>query len=66
MSSYVILDSTASLVDSFDQESEARLALESIVRQDPESADEYALLTYDDSGHPLGNALVGSDLGVHA
>ena len=66
MSSYVILDSTANLVDSFDQEQEARLALENIVRQDPESADEYALLTYDDDGHPLGDALVGSDLGVHA
>jgi hypothetical protein len=66
MSSYVILDGTANLVDSFDQEQEARLALESIVRQDPESAGEYALLTYDEDGHPVGNALVGSDLGVHA
>jgi hypothetical protein len=66
MSSYVILDSTANLVDSFDQEDEARLALESIVRQDPESAGEYALLAYDDDGHPVGKALVGSDLGVHA
>jgi hypothetical protein len=66
MNSYVILDSTANLVDSFDQEQEARLALENIVRQDPKSADKYALLTYDDDGHPLGNALVGSDLGVHA
>ena len=66
MNSYVILDSTANLVDSFDQEQEARLALESIIRQDPESADEYALLTYNDDGHPVGNALVGSDLGVHA
>lgn len=66
MSSYVILDSTANLVDSFDLEQEARLALENIVRQDPESADEYALLTYDDDGHPLGRALVGSDLTVNA
>lgn len=66
MSSYVILDGTANLVDSFDQEQEARLALESIVRQDPESANEYALLTYDEDGHPVGNALVGSDIVVHA
>jgi hypothetical protein len=66
MNSYVILDGTANLVDSFDQEQEARLALESIVRQDPESAGEYALLTYDDNGYPIGNALVGSDIGVHA
>jgi hypothetical protein len=66
MASYVILDSTANLVESFDQEAEARAALEAIVRQDPESADEYAMLTYDDEGQPTGEALVGSDLGVHA
>jgi hypothetical protein len=42
---FVILDSTANLVDAFDQEEEARAALETIVHQDPESADEYALLT---------------------
>ena len=63
---FVILDSTANLVDSFDDEDEARLALEAIVRQDPTAADEYALLTYDDDGHPVGEALLGSQLGVHA
>jgi hypothetical protein len=63
---FVILDSTANLVDAFDQEDEARAALETIVQQDPESADEYALLTYDDAGHPVGEALTGSQLGVHA
>jgi hypothetical protein len=66
VSSYVILDSTANLVESFDQEDEARHALEEIVRQDPDSAEDYALITYDDEGHVVGGALVGSDLGVHA
>ena len=67
MPSYVILDSTANLVDSFDNENEARAALEKIVHQDPEAADEYALLTYDDDGgHPIGDAVLGADLGVHA
>jgi len=66
MSYYVILDSTGSLVDSFDHEREARLALERIVRQDPGAASDYAMLEFDDAGHPLGEALVGSDLGVHA
>jgi hypothetical protein len=65
MSHYVILDSTANLVDSFDEEREARLALETIVRDDPDSAGEYALLTYDDKGHPVGEALIGSDVHVH-
>jgi hypothetical protein len=63
---FVILDSTANLVDSFTDEDEARHALEQIVRQDPDAADEYALLTYDDQGHPLGESLAGSDLGIRA
>lgn len=66
MSYYVILDSTANLVESFDDKQEALRALEQIVQQDPESADEYALLTYNNKGRPVGQAVVGSDLGVHA
>jgi hypothetical protein len=45
---------------------EARAALERIVRQDPDSADDYALLVYDEKGQPIGEALTGSELGVHA
>jgi hypothetical protein len=63
---FVILDSTANLVDSFDSESEARAALLEIVRQDPDAAGEYAMLPYDDDGHVAGDAVVGSDLHVHA
>lgn len=63
---YVIFDSTANLVDAFDREDEARAALEKIVHDDPDSADEYAMLTYDDAGHPVGEALAGSDLHVNA
>jgi hypothetical protein len=66
MAYYVILDSTANLVDSFDREDEARTALEAIVRQDPDAADDYAIVTYDDAGHPVGEAVTGADLGVHA
>lgn len=63
---YAILDSTANLVDAFDREDEARLALERIVHDDPDAADEYAMLAYDAQGHPSGKALLGSELGVHA
>jgi len=66
MTQYVILDSTANLVESFDDEREARLALEKILEQDPASADEYALLTYADDGEPVGDVLVASDLRAHA
>jgi hypothetical protein len=63
---YVIMDSTANLVDSFDQQDEARAALERIVRQDPEAADEYAIITYGDDGRPVGNAIGAAGLGVPA
>lgn len=66
MAFYVILDSTANLVDSFDDEGEARDALEAIVRQDPDAADEYALFTHDDEGNPVGEIRTGADLGIHA
>jgi hypothetical protein len=66
MQYFVILDSTANLVDSFDREDEARAALESIVRQDPDTADDYALLEYGEDGQPVGPAVVGSELGIRA
>lgn len=66
MAHYVILDSTANLVESFDDEEEAREALEQMVQQDPDEADDYGLLQYDDNGNPVGEVLMGSDLGVHA
>lgn len=63
---YMIFDGAANLVESFDEEHEARHALEEIARQDPESADEYAMLAFDDDGHPVGEALSGADLHVTA
>jgi Rieske Fe-S protein len=66
MAYYVIIDSNANLVESFDQEAEARAALEKIVQDDPNTGDEYAMLQYDNSGRPVGEALLGSELGVHA
>jgi len=62
MAYFVILDRTANLVDSYDNEPEARERLAAIARE----ADEYAMITYDDQGHPVGEALTGSALGVHA
>jgi hypothetical protein len=66
MPAFVILSSDANLVEAFDDEAQARSALEEIARQDPEHADEYALLIYDDDGHPVGDGLPGSHLGVSA
>lgn len=38
MAHYVILDSTANLVESFDDEDEARAVLEQMAQQDPDEA----------------------------
>lgn len=65
MAYYVILDSTANLVDSFDHEDAARAALTAIVQQDPDAADEYALFTYRDDGYPIGPAIPAASL-IHA
>jgi len=62
---FVILDSTANLVDSFDDEAEARHVLEGIVHQDPDAADEYALIPYGEDGMPCGPATIGSELAAH-
>lgn len=53
---FVILDSTGNLVESFDDEREARAVLEQMVHDEPEAADHLALLTYDASGEPVGEA----------
>jgi hypothetical protein len=66
VSYYAIFDSTANLVDSFDEEAEARQAFEEIVRADPESSDDYAMLTYDDDGHPVEPAVTVSALQARA
>jgi hypothetical protein len=63
---YVILDSTANLVASFNDEREARAELERIGHADPASADEYALLIYDEQGHVVADVVTAADLGVHA
>jgi hypothetical protein len=54
---YVILDSTGNLVESFDEQSAARAALERMVHDEPDGVDHLALLTYDDLGEPVGEAI---------
>jgi hypothetical protein len=66
MAYFVILTSDGNLVESFDDEAEARAALEGLARSAPEAADEYAMLTYGDDGLPVGEALPASDARIHA
>jgi hypothetical protein len=47
---YSLFASTGNLIDSFDDEVEARAALQRIVELEPESADETALFVSDDEG----------------
>lgn len=47
---YSLFASTGNMIDSFDDETEARAALQRIVELEPESADEIALFISDDGG----------------
>ena len=57
---YVILDSSGNLVESFDDERQARATLQQIVGEEPEAAEHLALLTYDEHGEPVGDAITFS------
>ena len=57
---YVILDSTGNLVESFDDERQARATLEQIVGEEPQAAEHLALLIYDEHGEPVGDAITFS------
>jgi len=52
---YVLLSSTGNLIESYDEELEARAALQRIVSSEPEAADDIALMTYGDDGMPVGD-----------
>jgi hypothetical protein len=54
---YVLLSSTGNLIESYDEESEARAALQRIVASEPEAADDIALMTYGDDGMPVGDPI---------
>lgn len=57
---FMIFDSTANLVDSFDDREEAIAALEAIANQEPEAADEYAMITFGDDGLAVGKAITAA------
>jgi hypothetical protein len=47
---YSLFASTRNMIDSFDDEAQARAALQRIVKLEPEPADEIALFISDDQG----------------
>lgn len=52
---YVLLSSTGNMVDSYEDESIARAALQRIVDVEPKAAEDVALMTYGDDGQPVGD-----------
>lgn len=54
---YVLLSSTGNMVDSYEEESIARAALQRIVDAEPKVAEDIALMTYGDDGQPVGDAV---------
>lgn len=55
---FVIFDSTGNLVASFADEQEALAEMAQIGAESPDAVGELALITYDDSGMPVGEARV--------
>jgi hypothetical protein len=52
---YVLLSSTGNLIDSHEDEAEARAALQRIIDAEPDAAEDVALMTYGDDGMPVGD-----------
>jgi hypothetical protein len=52
---YVLLSSTGNLIDSYEEEAEARVALQRIIDAEPNAAEDVALMTYGDDGMPVGD-----------
>ena len=59
---HAILDSAGNTVASFDDALAARASLHAMVAVEPEAAEHLALLTYDDDGIPVGEALTVFDV----
>ncbi|HEV2945257.1 MAG TPA: hypothetical protein VGX26_09110 [Solirubrobacteraceae bacterium] len=55
---YVLLSSTGNLIDSHEDETEARAALQRIIDAEPDAAEDVALMTYGDDGMPVGDPVV--------
>ncbi len=49
---YVLLSSTGNLIDSYEDEAEARAALQRIIDAEPDAAEDVALMIYGDDGMP--------------
>ena len=54
---YVLLTSTGTMVDSYEEEWAARAALQRIVDAEPEAAEDIALMVYGDDGLPVDGPL---------
>ncbi len=52
---YVLLSSAGNLIDSFEDEADARAALQRTFEADPEAAHDVAMLVYDEVGRPIGD-----------
>lgn len=51
---YVLLSSTGNMVDSYEEETIARAALQRIVDAEPEAIKDVALMIYGEDGQPVG------------
>ncbi len=54
---YVLLTSTGTMVDSFEEETLARAALQRIIDAEPEAVEDLALMVYGEDGMPVDGPL---------
>ena len=59
---FMILDSAGNALAAFDDQLLARAVLHSMVAIEPEAAEHVAMLSYDDEGMPVGEAVMAIDV----
>jgi|GEM_PF-1335225 len=59
---HMLFDSNGNAINSYDDETAARAALRAIVQRDPAVAEHVLLISYDEDGDPVGEAVLAADL----
>jgi hypothetical protein len=62
---YSLFSSSGNLIDAFDNESDARAALQRIVETEPDAADDVALFISDDDGKVVDGPIHATPAAVH-